>query len=102
MDNSYSNNRNPSANNMNLGIPGFVYSDLYSPNRLNQLHKVFTDQVEKEAPELMSEFRQYKISQGEGMSPQNVSDLLVRMAPHVGAFVARLFQVEMVRQQHFS
>ncbi|HIF52268.1 MAG TPA: pyridine nucleotide-disulfide oxidoreductase [Thiotrichaceae bacterium] len=84
---------------MTLGIPGFVYSDLYSSNRLYQLHEVFTEQVEKEAPELMSEFRQYKISQGDGMSPQSISDLLIRMAPHVGAFLAMLFQVEIVRQQ---
>lgn len=78
---------------LSLGIPGFIYSDLYSPQRLKELHDVFIEKIGQDAPELLEDYSRYGSCQGEGMEPQAVSDLLVRMAPHVGAFIAKLFQV---------
>ncbi len=84
---------------ISLGVPGFLYSDLYSPERLKELHQLFSEQVEQDAPDLIIEYHQYESCQGEGIQPQVVSDLLVRMAPHVGRFVAKLFQVDAVHEQ---
>ncbi|WP_460035052.1 FAD-dependent oxidoreductase [Methylothermus subterraneus] len=79
---------------LTLGIPGFSYPDLYDPRRLEVLLSAFERFVGERDLGLREEFLAYRRSQGEGMAPQAVSDLLVRMAPYVGAFVARLFGVE--------
>ncbi|MDD5035888.1 MAG: hypothetical protein PHE55_14155, partial [Methylococcaceae bacterium] len=80
-----------------LGLPGFAYGDLYSPSRLRDLTLAFDRETQRQDPALFGEFQVYRQCQGEGMSPEAISDLLVRMAPWVGEFVARLFQVESTR-----
>ncbi|MGY6216268.1 FAD-dependent oxidoreductase [Methylolobus aquaticus] len=82
-----------------LGVPGFTYADLYDSARLADLSREFDRELEERDAELFSAFRDYRSCEGEGMSPEVVSDLLVRAAPHVGAFVARLFQVEATREE---
>jgi NADPH-dependent glutamate synthase beta subunit-like oxidoreductase/NAD(P)H-flavin reductase len=76
-----------------LGIPGFEYADLYDPARLSELLKVFDLSVQGHDPGLFSELTAYRNCRGEGMAPEHISDLLVKTAPLVGAFVARLFNV---------
>ncbi|MGZ5027824.1 MAG: pyridine nucleotide-disulfide oxidoreductase [Methylobacter sp.] len=83
--------------NLTLGIPGFNYSDLYDSARLKDLLDVFDTSVERHDSQLHSEFTAYRESQGVGMSPEAVSDLLVRMGPYVGQFVAKLFDIS---EQH--
>ncbi|MDD5034137.1 MAG: pyridine nucleotide-disulfide oxidoreductase, partial [Methylococcaceae bacterium] len=80
-----------------LGFPGFAYGDLYQPSRLRDLTLAFDRETQRQDPALFGEFQVYRQCQGEGMSPEAISDLLVRMAPWVGEFVARLFQVESTR-----
>jgi NADPH-dependent glutamate synthase beta subunit-like oxidoreductase/NAD(P)H-flavin reductase len=82
-----------------LGIPGFSYGDLYEPARLAELLKVFDDSVRTHDGDTFKAFEQYRACGGEGMSPEAVSDVLVRMAPYVGSFLARLFKVEKQREQ---
>jgi NADPH-dependent glutamate synthase beta subunit-like oxidoreductase/NAD(P)H-flavin reductase len=82
-----------------LGIPGFTYADLYQPARLQALLERFDESVRIAQPELFAAFQAYRACGGEGMPPEQISDLLVRMAPQVGAFVARLFQVERERDE---
>ncbi len=82
-----------------LGVPGFSYNDLYSPIRLKELHAVFTKEVRQSAPELADKFQYYESCQGEGIKPQDVSSLLVQIAPYVGRFIAKLFQVEDIHEQ---
>lgn len=77
-----------------LGIKGFSYADLHQPLRLRDLHDTFESSIQQHDATLFTEFQKYQKCQGEGMSPQFISDLLVRMAPYVGKFVAKLFQVE--------
>jgi NADPH-dependent glutamate synthase beta subunit-like oxidoreductase/NAD(P)H-flavin reductase len=77
-----------------LGINGYTYADLHQPLRLRDLHKTFEDSVQQHDQDLFTEFQKYQKCQGENMSPQIISDLLVRMAPYVGKFVAKIFQVE--------
>jgi NADPH-dependent glutamate synthase beta subunit-like oxidoreductase/NAD(P)H-flavin reductase len=79
---------------LNLGLPGYTYADLYNAARLHDLTAAFDAEVKAAHPELFAEFEQYRACRGEGMKPEAVSGLLVRMAPEVGGFVARLFGVE--------
>ncbi|MBM4200698.1 MAG: pyridine nucleotide-disulfide oxidoreductase, partial [Gammaproteobacteria bacterium] len=82
-----------------LGLPGFTYPDLYDSARLAELSLAFDRHVEECDPELFGVFRDYRACAGAGMEPEAVSDVLVRVAPHVGAFVARLFRVEATRDE---
>jgi NADPH-dependent glutamate synthase beta subunit-like oxidoreductase/NAD(P)H-flavin reductase len=76
-----------------LGIPGFNYPDLYDASRLKELLEVFDNSVKQHDFELYSEFQNYRQTQGVGLAPEKISDLLVRMSPFVGQFVAKLFNV---------
>ena len=87
---------------LTLGIPGFAYADLYEPTRLADLLSVFDQTVEKHDPDLFAELSAYRACQGEGMAPEQISELLVRTAPLVGKFVAQLFNVSDVRQQQIE
>ncbi len=84
-------------NNFALGIPGFNYPDLYDSSRLKDLLTVFDSSVKKHDVALHEQFAAYRQSQGEGMTPEAISDLLVRMGPYVGQFVATLFNIS---EQH--
>jgi NADPH-dependent glutamate synthase beta subunit-like oxidoreductase/NAD(P)H-flavin reductase len=80
-------------NNLTLGIPGFIYADLYESNRLKDLLEVFDASVKKHDAELFAKFAAYRQHQGEDLSPEALSQLLVQMGPYVGEFVATLFNV---------
>ena len=80
-------------NNLILGIPGFNYPDLYDSARLKDLLDVFDASVDRHDPQLHSEFKAYRQNQGKGLSPEAISDLLVRMGPYVGQFVAKIFNI---------
>lgn len=80
-----------------LGISGFTYPDLYNAARLKDLLDVFDASVKKHDVELYNQFEAYRQNQGIGLEPEAISDLLVKMGPYVGQFVARLFSVS---EQH--
>src|SRR5215471_15244258 len=84
---------------LTLGISGFRYEDLHEPEGLSRLHETFVGELAARHAELHREYQDYRASLGEGMAPTAVSDLLVRLAPHVGDFVARLFGVGAVRDR---
>ncbi len=90
------------ATPLKLGIPGFEYADLHQPARLRDLMAVFDDSVRRHDAALFEQFQDYRQCQGEGMAPEAVSDLLVRMAPLVGTFVARLFDVSGEREAQMA
>lgn len=77
-----------------LGIPGYDYADLHKPEKLAELLGEFEQLVKKKDIALYTEYFEYRLCQGKGMSAVQISELLVRMAPLVGAFVARLFNVD--------
>lgn len=81
------------------GIDGFEYADLHDPARLADLLAVFEREVAANHPELSKEFNKYRDSLGDGLTAGQISDLLVRMAPLVGDFVARLFNVTDVQAE---
>jgi NAD(P)H-flavin reductase/NADPH-dependent glutamate synthase beta subunit-like oxidoreductase len=82
---------------LTLGIPGFTYADLYDAARLTDLLDVFDGSIKKHDVELYNKFAAYRQNQGEGLKPEEVSELLVNMGPYVGQFVAKLFNVS---EQH--
>ena len=84
-------------NTLTLGIPGFTYADLYHAGRLKDLLDVFDVSVKHHDVELYDKFSAYRQNQGEGLAPEEISDLLVNMGPYVGQFVAKLFNVS---EQH--
>ena len=87
----------PSA--LTLHEPGFSYEDLFNPLKLADLSVRFEEGFLAEAPEAHARFAAYRACQGKGMTPEQISAALLDAAPHVGAFVARLFGVEREAQR---
>jgi len=85
---------NDSSRPMPLGIDGFTYADLYDPSRLRDLYDLFCAETARREPELWARWDAYRAAPEAPISPIERSDLIVRMAPHVSAFVARLFGVD--------
>jgi NAD(P)H-flavin reductase/NADPH-dependent glutamate synthase beta subunit-like oxidoreductase len=79
---------------MPLGVEGFTYADLYSPARLGDLDERFCREVAAADPEFWAEWDAYRQDPDAPRSPVAVSDLIVRMAPHVSRFVEALFAVD--------
>ncbi len=87
-------NTEPTPLPMSLGIPGFEYGDLHDPIRLADLSHAFDDYLRERDSELFEQFRAYHKTQGDGITAEKISDILVSAAPHVGSFIARLFKLE--------
>lgn len=83
----------PSDKNFPMGIDGYSYADLHQACRLENMYDTFNDSVKHHDAELFAEFETYRLCQGKDMPPQLISDLLIRMAPCVGSFIAKLFQI---------
>jgi len=88
---------NHKAESLILGISGYDYADLHKPEKLSELFQAFEHSVKIHDSALHSDFTEYRSCQGEGMSPVQQSDLLVKMAPLVGSFIAKLFNVDETR-----
>jgi NAD(P)H-flavin reductase/NADPH-dependent glutamate synthase beta subunit-like oxidoreductase len=84
---------------MPLGVEGFTYADLYSPARLQDLYDRFCRDVAAADAGFWAEWDAYRRDPDAPRSPVAVSDLLVRMAPHVSRFVQSLFDVEGVTRE---
>jgi NADPH-dependent glutamate synthase beta subunit-like oxidoreductase/NAD(P)H-flavin reductase len=76
-----------------LGIHGFVWGDLHRPADLARLHASFEAWLAERDAVGLELLRAYAKAP-DALSPTEVSALLVRIAPFVGAFVAQLFGVE--------
>ncbi len=79
--------------NLQLGVQGFKYADLNRVRRLEALDRAFLQALREADPDLSAAFERYRTCGG-GLDRLQESDLLLRVAPHVGAFVARLFRIE--------
>jgi NADPH-dependent glutamate synthase beta subunit-like oxidoreductase/NAD(P)H-flavin reductase len=77
-----------------LGVPGYLFSDLHHPDRLASLYERFCEEVEAADPALWHEWEVYRSAPDAPRPAIVLSNLLVRMAPHVSRFVTRLFHVE--------
>jgi NADPH-dependent glutamate synthase beta subunit-like oxidoreductase/NAD(P)H-flavin reductase len=74
-----------------LGIAGFSFSDLYEPRRLRDLHDEFWRFAAGSCPGVAERFA--AIRNGSLPRPEQ-SERLIEVAGLVGAFLARLFEVE--------
>jgi len=81
------------GSDLHLGIPGYCYADLYDSGRLRELTDLFYGDVKTSDPGLMSAWDHYR-SAPDSLHAKVVSELLVRMGPHLSRFLARLFKVE--------
>jgi hypothetical protein len=84
----------PASPERPLGIPGFSFGDLFDAERLAALHGEFEAWFRARAPEDHARFDAYRACKGAGMTPEAVSEALLAAAPHVSAFVGKLFDVE--------
>ncbi|MBM3801437.1 MAG: pyridine nucleotide-disulfide oxidoreductase [Acidimicrobiia bacterium] len=80
--------------NFPLGIPGFRFADLNRVRRIAELDGVFRQALGASDPELSKLYEAYRSAEGKGYEVVAVSDLLIRVAPHLGRFVAQLFGIE--------
>ena len=83
-----------SSRRLRLGIDDFTYADLYEPARLIELAEAFYQELARADADLWLEFSRYLNARGKGFGERDESNLLVRVAPHLGSFLARLFGVE--------
>ncbi|MGH9869989.1 MAG: FAD-dependent oxidoreductase, partial [Candidatus Polarisedimenticolia bacterium] len=84
---------NGAGRDVPLGVDGFAWRDLHDVHRLPDLMSAFDRWLESSDPEVMASLRHYR-DQHERMSATDVSATLVRVAPWVSRFVARLFRIE--------
>ncbi len=74
--------------NLQLGGPGFKYADLNRVRRLEALDAAFLAELHASEPELAADFRGYRDSGGKDRGNLPESEVLIKVAPHVGAFTA--------------
>jgi len=79
--------------NFALGIDGFDYSDLFDAHGLERLLRAFDETLSSADADLFHAYVDYRDREGATDDDIATSELLVKLAPHVGAFVARLFGV---------
>jgi|CXWL01.1.fsa_nt_gi NADPH-dependent glutamate synthase beta subunit-like oxidoreductase/NAD(P)H-flavin reductase len=76
-----------------LGIEGFRYSDLFDAVKLRELAERFYAEVEKQEPLLHNALTKYIAARGEGFERRVESKILTDAAPHLSDFIARLFHI---------
>ncbi len=84
--------------NFRLGIEGFEYADLFNAEGLERLLAAFDERLSTADSELHQSYLAYRENRGADLDDIATSELLVALAPHVGAFIADLFGVEEERQ----
>ena len=82
-----------------LGIPGFSYADLFSPERLADLSGVFEGWFKERDAAAHARFDAYRTTRGVGMKPEAISEALLAASPWVSRFVIELFGVSAEAQK---
>ena len=80
--------------NFPLGIPGFRFADLNRVRRIAALDEIFRRELEESDAELAAAYEAYRRAAGKGYDPKTGSDILIRVAPYLGRFIAGIFQVK--------
>src|SRR5437868_1241857 len=80
--------------NFRLGFPGFRFADLNRVRRLALLDQVFRDELRAADPTLAAEYEAYRAAEGAGYEPLAESSIIIRVAAHLGPFIAKLFHIE--------
>jgi NADPH-dependent glutamate synthase beta subunit-like oxidoreductase/NAD(P)H-flavin reductase len=78
---------------MELGIPGYFYSDLYDAVKLRELAEKFYAEVAEKEPVLGDALHKYIEAHGNGFEKRVESKILTDAAPFLSEFVARMFKI---------
>ncbi|MFZ1700363.1 MAG: FAD-dependent oxidoreductase [Pyrinomonadaceae bacterium] len=81
------------SKDLELGIEGFHFSDLFDAVRLRDLAELFYADVEKSEPLLHDALTKYITAHGIGYERRVESKILTDAAPYLSDFVARLFKI---------
>src|SRR5215203_2046752 len=84
---------NQTSPSMPMGIEGFTYADLHAAPRLRDLYQAFCSRVQAADPDFWQDWVAYSDAPDAPRTPPQLSELIVRMAPHVSRFIATLFGV---------
>ncbi len=80
---------------LTLGFADLCWQDLFDPQKLSTLTAHYNNHAQQSLDaETWAKFLHYRNTLGEGMTPEQISELLVTVAPSVGAFLAKLFVIE--------
>ncbi|REJ75337.1 MAG: pyridine nucleotide-disulfide oxidoreductase [Acidobacteria bacterium] len=82
-----------------LGIRGFRYSDLYDALRLKDLAELFYKRVRETNEQLGADLDEYIARRGEGFDAKTASKILTDSAPILSGFLAELFFAEKEREE---
>ncbi len=78
-----------------LGIPGFTWDSIRDVASLPKLTAAFDAYARAHLDDpAWAQLARYRSTRGVGMSPEELSDALVRSAPTVAGFLAKLFNIE--------
>lgn len=83
---------------LTLGVDGFSYADLYSPERLKALNAVFEQVMKEKDPALFASYHAYQNDPDLSLNAPEESELLVQVGSHLSAFISKLFNVEAERE----
>ena len=82
------------SDRLQLGVPGFVFADLFNPARLLELDARFRHDLAV-APSTTALAERYEAWRAGGaIEPEAESELLLEVAPVFAGFVAKLFGIE--------
>ncbi len=87
------------AHDLELGVAGFHFSDLFDPHRLRDLADAFYSEVDAAEPVLGHALRKYIESSGVGYERKVESKILTDSAPFLSDFIARLFKITRERDE---
>lgn len=86
-------------NDLDLGIPGYKYSDLYDAEKLRELAEKFYAEVTEKEPVLGQALSKYIADKGIGYEKRAESKILTDAAPFLSDFVARIFNITKERSE---
>lgn len=78
---------------------GYTYNDLFDPFRLKNLAEDFYKYYEKRDAEKFKSFSKYRDSNGEGLSNQELSEILITSSVILNDFIIDLFCLESEQQE---
>src|SRR4051812_21307878 len=84
---------NRPGHDIELGIDGFCYSDLFDALKLKHLAELYYLEVEKRDPLLSDALNKYIAARGQGFERRVESKILTDAAPYLSDFIARLFKI---------
>jgi NADPH-dependent glutamate synthase beta subunit-like oxidoreductase/NAD(P)H-flavin reductase len=87
------------GHDIELGIPGFRFSDLFDAVKLSELAEAFYLDLDAREPVVGEALRKYRAAGGSGFEPRAASKILTDASPYLSQFIARMFRIEQQRSE---